>query len=119
MSRCPIKTPQEISIMRENGVVASSILSELFRNVREGITTGELNDIAEQLVTRHNVAASFKGFEGYPYSIVTCINEEVVHGMPSAHHLNSGDLLTIDFGVFSRGFHTDTAYTVEVGTSDH
>lgn len=117
MSKTPIKTSKEIALMRESGAVASSILCELLAFAKEGVSTIELNDLSEKRIEEHGVTASFKNFEGYPFSIVTCVNDEVVHGMPSEYTLKRGDLLTIDFGILKNGFHSDMAETIEIGTS--
>lgn len=108
------KNPQEIEIMAEGGKIAAQIRGELVKAARPGVMTLELDKLAAELMVRHGVKASFKGFQRYQYSIVTCLNEEVVHGIPSERKLREGDLLTIDLGVSHQGFHTDTAVTVEI-----
>jgi len=117
MSRYPIKTNDEILLMRESGKVAARILSELLREAKEGVTTKSLNDLAEKRIVEEGVVASFKGFDGYPFSIITCIDDEVVHAMPSDRVLQKGELLTIDFGIYKNGFHSDMAKTVEIGSN--
>ncbi|NCS32658.1 type I methionyl aminopeptidase [bacterium] len=119
MSKIHYKSPEEIAIMRESGKIAASILEELINTADVGVTTLELDKLAAQLISKHEVTASFKGFEGYPYSIVTCLNEAVVHGMPNEIPLVEGDILTIDFGVIHKGFHSDTARTKEIGTQQY
>lgn len=113
-----IKTPAQISIMRESGRVLAVILERLLNAAVPGVKTIQLDDLAAQLVKEAGVAASFKGFEGYKYNIVTCLNEEVVHGMPSQRVLIDGDVLTIDFGVIKDHYHSDMARTKIVGTAN-
>lgn len=104
-------------IMQENGQVAARIRSELIQAARPEITTLKLDELAVKLFKQYGVMASFKDFEGYPYHIVTCVNDEVVHGMPSNRKLREGDLLTVDLGVYHQGFHVDTARTVKIPSS--
>lgn len=103
--------------MREGGIIAGNILHELLASATPGVTTQFLDEKAQALVKKYGVKASFKGFEGYQHHIVTCVNDEVVHGIPSKRVLEEGDLLTIDFGAYYKGFHTDTANTIEIGNS--
>ena len=110
-----IKTPDEIAAMREGGHILRQILHELALSVKPGMTTGELNIKAEALISKYNVASSFKGYRGFPAVICTSINEEVVHGIPGKRVINDGDIISIDGGVIHKGFHTDCAVTVLVG----
>ncbi len=122
MNRIPLKSPDQIKKMRRAGQTAGRILQAIVQEVRPGITTNRLEQLATELLQVHRVKGAFKGFEGYPYNLVVCLNEEVVHGMPSTRILQPGDLLTLDFGVYQEGFYGDTALTVEVGdrsTQDH
>lgn len=114
MNEITLKSPQKIEIMAEGGRIAAEIREELVRAAQPGVMTLELDQLAAKLMAERGVTASFKDFQGYQHSIVTCLNEEVVHGIPSGRKLEEGDLLTIDLGVKHRGFHTDTAATVEV-----
>ena len=80
--------------------------------------TRELEESAKNFYESHDIVPSFLDYQGYPFTIITCLNEEVVHGMPSDRKIESGDLITIDLGVFYKGFHTDTAKTLEVETDE-
>ena len=113
--RIPIKNTQEIGVMREGGGILGLILHELGKMIVPGVATQELNEKAEQLMSKFEVKASFKGYRGYPASICTSVNEEVVHGIPGPRPLLEGDIITIDCGVFYKGFHTDSAITRGVG----
>lgn len=110
-----IKTPAEIQAMREGGKILAEILHELALTARIGITTEELNIKAEALMSRYRVIPSFKNYRGYPASICTSINEEVVHAIPGKRTLDDGDILKIDCGVFYKGMHTDAAVCVLLG----
>lgn len=110
-----IKTENEIKIMKEGGKIAARILKIVARNVRPGIKTKFLDDIAKEEIKKEGVKASFFGHGGYPASICTSVNSEVVHGIPGEKILNEGDIVGIDLGIFHKGYHSDTAITVPVG----
>ena len=110
-----IKTPQEIEIMAQGGKIAGEILAELITFAKVGMETLELEAKTNQLIKQHGVTSSFNGFYGYPYSLVVCLNDEVVHGMPSKRIIADGDVLTVDFGSKYKGFHADTAFTLQMG----
>lgn len=111
-----IKTQEEIAIMKEGGKILAEILRTLSDYAKIGMSTLELNDYAEKLMKRFNVKPSFKGFNGYPASLCTSVNDQVVHSIPSQKQiLKDGDILTIDCGVIYKGFHTDSAVTILLG----
>jgi len=110
-----IKSPQEIAIMREAGRIVAAIIGVLTKEVKPGITTGELDEIAVHEFKKRGAIASFKGYRGFPASICTSVNEEVVHGIPSNRVLKEGDIISLDIGAFSNGFHADAAVTLPVG----
>jgi methionyl aminopeptidase len=101
--------------MRDAGKILGEILAELEKHIKPGITTEELDQIAEKMMTERGVKPAFKGYHGFPASICTCVNDEVVHGIPNNLPLEEGDLLTIDSGVILDGFYSDSAITVGVG----
>ncbi len=118
----PIKSPEEIAIMAKAGQIAANIREKLATLAQPGVTTLELDQKAAALMQSAGVTPSFLGFDGYQHNIVTCINEEVVHGIPSNRPLKTGDLLTIDLGAKFKNFHSDTAVTIEINpptSSDH
>ena len=110
-----IKTPQEIEIMREGGKILAEILRRLSEEVRPGITTNDLEELARELILYYRVKPSFLGYDGYPAALCTSINDEIVHGVPSDRILNNGDVLKLDMGVLHKDFHTDSAITLLVG----
>lgn len=110
-----IKSPREIAIMREAGRVVAAVIEALAKTVRAGVTTGELDDVAEKEFKKHGAVAAFKGYRGFPASICTSINEEVVHGIPGSRILKSGDIISLDVGAILDGFYGDAAVTLPVG----
>jgi methionyl aminopeptidase len=111
MENIIIKSEREIEIMKEGGTIARRILMELFDAAEVGVSTLALEKLAQTLLERNNVKSAFKGYQGYKFNVVTCLNEEVVHGLPTDHKLTAGDLLTIDFGIVHKNFITDLAET--------
>lgn len=110
-----LKSPREITQMRGAGRVVAAVLEEVGKKVRPGITTAELDDIAVSEVKKRGAEASFKGYRGFPASICTSVNEEVVHGIPGSRVLQEGEIISLDFGALMNGFHGDAAVTVGVG----
>jgi len=112
-----IKTPEQIAVMREAGLVVARTLRILAGAVRPGVTTAELDEIAEAEIRGAGATPSFKGYHGYPATICTSVNEEIVHGIPSRRRsLRDGDIVSIDCGAIVGGWHGDAALTVGVGT---
>ena len=111
----PIKTDKEIKIMRENGKILAQIMEELKNKVELGITTLELNRLAESLVLKYKGKPSFKDYEGFPATLCTSVNEEIVHGIPSERILKEGDILSLDLGFFKNDFHSDMAISIGIG----
>ncbi|MDD3224052.1 MAG: type I methionyl aminopeptidase [Clostridium sp.] len=111
-----IKNDSEIELMRHAGKLVGETLLELEKHVKPGITTAKLDRIAEDFITNHNAVPSFKGYGGFPGSICTSINNEVVHGIPSkSRKLKEGDILSIDCGAILEGYQGDAARTFAVG----
>ena len=110
-----LKSPQEIERMRRPCKMVAEILALLKQSIKPGVTTLELNEIAEREVFKFSAKPAFKGYSGYPYSLCCSLNSQVVHGFPSDKPLQSGDILSIDFGVYFDGFYGDAALTVPVG----
>jgi methionyl aminopeptidase len=115
-----LKSAREIELMAEGGRILGRTLARLEESVRPGITTADLDAIAEEFIRSHEGATpAFKGLYGFPGSICTSLNEEIVHGIPSRKRvLREGDVISVDVGVGYRGFFTDSAITVPVGTVD-
>lgn len=111
-----IKTKDEIAVMRDAGRIVSEILDELEKAVSPGVSTWELDRLAEGLIYKKGAKPAFKGYLGFPASLCASINHEVVHGIPSKKRkLVPGDLMKLDFGVVYRGYYGDAARTVPVG----
>jgi methionyl aminopeptidase len=115
-----LKRPEEIEIMRAANVIVAEVLAALKEAVRPGVTTAELDRIAEEMTRKRGAVPAFKGYEVagkvYPASLCVSINDEVVHGIPSgARVLREGDIVGLDYGVCYRGYYGDSAITVPVG----
>jgi len=109
------KTPQEIAVMRESNRIVARVLGEVAGLVRPGVTTRELDAFAEARARELHAEPAFKGYRGYPASLCTSVNEEIIHGIPSERRLREGDIVGLDFGVKFEGFYGDAALTVPVG----
>jgi len=109
-----IKVAEEIEIMAEGGKILAKIMKELEKQVRPGITTKELDKVAEDLILKSGGKCSFKGYQGFPTCLCASINEEIVHAVPSERKLKEGDIISLDLGILYKGFHTDMAVTLPV-----
>jgi len=110
-----LKTKQEIEHLRRCNQVVASVLKELKQAIKPGITTRELNDIAEQSIEAHGAIPAFKGYRGFPASLCTSINEQIVHGIPNGRKLKEDDIISLDLGAKLNGFYGDAAITLPVG----
>lgn len=110
-----IKNDKEIEYMRSAGRLVGETLEKLEEVIKPGITTAELDRIAEEFIIKHNAKPSFKGYQGFPASICTSINDEVVHGIPGKRVLKEGDIISIDCGAILNGYQGDAARTIGVG----
>ncbi len=111
-----VKSPGDIKRMRQSGRIAADVLMALEHHVRPGVTTAELDRVAHALITKAGGEPSFLGYGGFPASICASVNEEVVPGIPSDERvLKDGDIISVDVGVFYKGFHGDNARTYAVG----
>ena len=109
------KTKEEIELLRESNVLVSKTLAEVARYIKQGITTLELDRIAEEFIRDHGAKPGFKGYNKFPNTLCTSVNSEVVHGIPSSYVLKEGDIVSIDCGVLLNGYYGDSAYTFPVG----
>lgn len=109
------KSEKEIELTAEGGKILSDILRQVGEMVRPGITTNELNRVAETLILNCGGIPSFKGYGGFPAALCTSLNEVVVHGVPSDRVLKEGDMISLDIGMEYKGFNTDMAVTLPVG----
>src|SRR3712207_1524145 len=111
-----IKTPHEIELMRASGLVTAGAIAAVKAAVRPGVSTGELDAVAEDYIRSHGAVPNFLGYHGFTGTICASINEEIVHGIPSPdRRLAEGDNISIDCGAILQGWHSDSAVTVTVG----
>lgn len=110
-----LKSQREIDIMREAGRMVALTREEVRKHIKPGITTAKLDEIAENHIRSLGGVPSFKGYHGFPGSVCLSVNEVVVHGIPSDLVLKEGDILTLDIGVYYKGYHADSAWTFPVG----
>jgi len=112
----PIKTLQEIAIMREGGRILARIMDELIVQVRPGVSTAQLDKIAEGKILKAGAKPAFKDYQGFPATLCASVNEEVVHAIPSPEKiLKEGDIITLDLGLIYKRYYADMARTVPVG----
>lgn len=109
------KTEEEIHILREGAEILGKTHGEVYKLIREGVTTQHLDKLAEEFICDHGGRPSFKGYNGFKSSLCISVNSVVVHGLPGSYELKNGDIVSIDCGVFYKGYHTDSAYTHPVG----
>jgi methionyl aminopeptidase len=109
------KTPRELEIMREAGRIVALTHQELKKHITPGITTKELDAIAEKFIRSCDAIPSFKGYNGFPGSVCASVNEELVHGIPGKRILYEGDIISIDIGAKYNGYHGDSAWSYPVG----
>ena len=110
-----IKTKEEISIMAEGGKILATVLGQIEKMAKPGITTLELDRAAEALILKHGAKPAFKGYENFPYSLCASVNDVIVHGFPSNYRLKEGDIVGLDLGVLHKGYNTDMAVSVAIG----
>ena len=110
-----LKTEEEIEILRENALLVSKTLAEVGRHIAPGVTTLELNKIAETFIRDNGAVPAFLGYGGFPYTLCISVNDVVVHGFASDYRLAEGDIVSLDCGTYMKGFYGDSAYTFPVG----
>jgi methionyl aminopeptidase len=114
----PIKSKEELADMRKAGKILAVMLRKIQQFIRPGITTAQIEHLAQELADGQNVILAFKGYRGYPAAICTSVNEEIVHGIPGQRQLKDGDIVGIDLGINYRGLFCDAAITVPIGKVD-
>jgi methionyl aminopeptidase len=110
-----IKSEKEIAVMREAGRIVAEILQIVGEQAKPGVTTRELDVIADKELKKRGAVSSFNGYRGFPANLCTSINDEIVHGIPGDRALKEGDIISLDFGAIYNGFQGDAAVTVPVG----
>jgi methionyl aminopeptidase len=109
------KTGEEIELIKEGADVLGKAHAEVAKRIKPGVKTSTLDQVAEEFIRDYGGVPSFKNYNGFPYTLCVSPNEQVVHGFPGEGELRDGDILSIDCGVFYKGFHSDSAYTYPVG----
>ena len=114
----PIKSEEDLKMLKKSGKILSKIIEKLQKFTRKGVSTIEIDQLAEELIKKENVVSAFKGYNGYPANICASVNEEVVHGIPDGRILNDGDIISLDVGINYKGYLSDAAITMPVGRID-
>ena len=109
------KTDEDLTIIKENGDILGRCHGEIAKRIEPGVTTSELDNIAQTFIQDHGGTPSFLDYNGFPGSLCISINDAVVHGIPDNYALQNGDIISIDCGVFKNNFHADSAYTYPIG----
>jgi methionyl aminopeptidase len=111
-----LKSAREIGLMRQAGHILSDVIDRLRRTVKAGMSTLEIDEDVERFITARGAKPAFKGYRGFPATVCISINEEVVHGIPSAHRrINDGDIVGLDLGCIVEGYYADCAFTLAIG----
>lgn len=111
----PLKSKEEIALIKESAQILGQVHGLMQQEVKPGVTTLQLSNLAEDLIRDHGATPSFKGYKDFPAALCTSVNEYIVHGIPRDQALEDGDVISIDCGVYYQGFHSDSAYTYPVG----
>ena len=109
------KTAHEVDIIKEGAEILGRAHGEVAKLIKPGVKTLELDKLAEEFIRDHGAVPSFKNYNGFPGTLCISVNENVVHGFPSKYELKEGDIISIDCGVYFKGYHSDSAYTYPVG----
>ncbi|MGC4040468.1 MAG: type I methionyl aminopeptidase [Flavobacterium sp.] len=112
------KTAEEIELMRESALLVSKTLGMIASEIKPGVTTLQLDKLAEQYIRDHGAIPGFLGLYGCPSTLLTSVNEQVVHGLPTSRPIEEGDIVSVDCGTLKNGFYGDHAYTFEIGDVD-
>lgn len=113
-----LKSKKEFRLMEESGKVLGETLNTVKNNIKEGVTTKELNNIAEKTISNFNCVPAFKGYRGFPFTVCASVNADLVHGFPNDTPLSNSDIITVDCGVLKNNYYSDAAFTVSVGKVD-
>jgi methionyl aminopeptidase len=111
----PLKSEQELQILRTSGAILAGVMNKLRSKVTIGVSTADIDKIAEELISKEGCLPAFKGYRGFPATICVSVNEEIVHGIPGPRKLEEGDIVSLDIGINYQGYFSDTAITLAVG----
>ncbi len=111
----PLKSQEDLEMLKISGSILAKIMQRLRNFIKAGISTKEIEQLAEELMRQEKVSPAFKGYKGFPASICVSINEEIVHGIPGERILKSGDIVSLDLGVNYKGYFSDAAVTIAIG----
>jgi methionyl aminopeptidase len=111
----PLRSEKEIQMLRSSGMILSKVMRELEENVKAGVSTRQIDALAEKLILAQGASPAFKGYRGFPATVCASINEEIVHGIPSERILKDGDIIGLDLGVNYKGYFSDAAVTLPIG----
>ncbi|MFH0826937.1 MAG: type I methionyl aminopeptidase [Candidatus Omnitrophota bacterium] len=111
----PIKSEKDLKMLKDSGKILARVLERLQELIQPNLTTVEIDMLAEDLIEREGAVCAFKGYKGFPASVCTSINEEIVHGIPGNRRLKEGDIISLDLGVNFKGYFSDAAVTLPVG----
>ncbi|QJB33617.1 type I methionyl aminopeptidase [Chitinophaga oryzae] len=109
------KTKEEIELIRKSALLLSAALAEVAKSLKPGMSTLDVDAVADKFIVENGAVPSFKNYKGFPNACCISVNEAVVHGIPNKYVLKDGDILTVDVGVYMNGFHADSAYTFAIG----
>jgi len=109
------KTTSEVALIRESALLVGGAIAEVAKAIRPGVTTAQLDKVAEKFIVDNGAQPSFKGYRGFPFATCMSVNDAVVHGFPNDVPLKEGDVVSVDVGVFKNGYHGDSAYTFAIG----
>lgn len=109
------KTAEEVELLRASNLLVSRTLAEVAKHIAPGVTTLELDRVAEEFIRDNHALPGFLGYKGYPKTLCTSVNQQVVHGIPSGYRLKEGDIVSVDCGALFQGYYGDSAYTFAVG----
>ncbi|HTZ10833.1 MAG TPA: type I methionyl aminopeptidase [Candidatus Margulisiibacteriota bacterium] len=111
----PLKSEKELQLLRASGAILAGVMNSLRSKATVGISTADIDKIAEELISKEGALPAFKGYRGFPATICASINEEIVHGIPDQRKLEDGDIISLDIGINYQGYFSDTAITLAVG----
>lgn len=109
------KTNEEVELIRQSCLMVGDTIAEIAKEIKPGVTTLQLNELAEQFIRDNGAIPSFKNYRGFPFAACISVNDAVVHGFPTNNVLKEGDIISFDIGVFKNGYHGDSAYTFAIG----